>query len=274
MVRVDDTQDGENIARRQERPLRRLLRYARPFRRRIRIASFCSILNKVFDLAPPVLIGMAVDVVVREQNSWIANWGFPTVREQLIVLSVLSFVIWLLESASEYAYDRLWRNLAQALQHDLRLDAYGHLQRLDLDFFENQSTGDLLAVLNDDVNQLERFLDQGCPTSCCKSRPRWWWSVRPFLSSRAERRRLGDAADALRGGGLALVPTAVGAALRPSPRARQRAQLTLRQQSGWHHDNQSVHRGRVRTGASAGRERRLSDCKPAGRSSCLPPSRR
>ena len=149
------------VAPGREQPLRRLLRYARPFRQRIRLASACSVLNKVFDLAPPVLIGMAVDVVVREQDSWIANWGFPTVREQLIVLSVLSFVIWLLESAFEYAYDRLWRNLAQALQHDLRLDAYGHLQELDLAFFEDQSTGDLLAVLNDDVNQLERFLDRG-----------------------------------------------------------------------------------------------------------------
>ncbi len=143
------------------KPLRRLLRYARPFRQRIRLAALCSVLNKLFDLAPPVLIGMAVDVVVREQDSWIADWGFPAVRDQLIVLSVLTFVIWLFESAFEYAYDRLWRNLAQSLQHALRLDAYRHLQELDLAFFEDGSTGDLLAVLNDDVNQLERFLDKG-----------------------------------------------------------------------------------------------------------------
>jgi len=73
----------------------------------------------------------------------------------------VTFVIWLLESLFEYLYGILWRNLAQTLQHGLRLDAYRHLQDLDLAFFEERSTGGLMAVLSDDVNQLERFLDRG-----------------------------------------------------------------------------------------------------------------
>jgi ATP-binding cassette subfamily B protein len=55
----------------------------------------------------------------------------------------------------------LWRNLAQTVQHELRIEAYDHLQHLEMGFFEAGSTGQLLAVLNDDINQLERFLDQG-----------------------------------------------------------------------------------------------------------------
>ena len=41
------------------------------------------------------------------------------------------------------------------------MDAYRHVQRLELAWFEDQSTGGLLSMLNDDVNQLERFLDIG-----------------------------------------------------------------------------------------------------------------
>ncbi len=41
------------------------------------------------------------------------------------------------------------------------MDTYEHLQELDVEYFEDRSTGDLMAVLNDDVNQLERFLDIG-----------------------------------------------------------------------------------------------------------------
>jgi ATP-binding cassette subfamily B protein len=41
------------------------------------------------------------------------------------------------------------------------MDAYTHMQQLELQYFEDRSTGDLMAVLNDDVNQLERFLDNG-----------------------------------------------------------------------------------------------------------------
>ena len=44
---------------------------------------------------------------------------------------------------------------------DLRIDAYAHLQNLDMAYFEERSTGRLMAVLNDDINQLERFLDGG-----------------------------------------------------------------------------------------------------------------
>ncbi len=142
-------------------PLWRLLVYGHNYRRQIGQAIACSIFNKIFDLAPPVLIGAAVDVVVKRQNSLIAQWGIEDIFSQLLVLSFLSFIVWGLESVFQYAYARLWRNLAQAIQHDLRLDAYGHLQSLELAYFEDRSTGGLMSILNDDINQLERFLDVG-----------------------------------------------------------------------------------------------------------------
>ncbi|NJK39622.1 MAG: ABC transporter ATP-binding protein [Oscillatoriales cyanobacterium RM1_1_9] len=142
-------------------PLQRLLNYSHRYRLRIWQASICSVLNKVFDLAPPVLIGAAVDVVVNEQNSFIAHWGVQNVVAQLWILSLLSLIVWGLESLFEYWYKLLWRNLAQRIQHELRLDAYSHLQNLELAYFEDSSTGSLMAILNDDINQLERFLDMG-----------------------------------------------------------------------------------------------------------------
>ena len=110
---------------------------------------------------PPVLIGLAVDVVVEQEDSFIASWGVTGILGQLIALSILTFIIWSLESIFQYAYERLWRNLAQTIQHELRIDAYQHLQELELVYFEDRSTGGLMAVLNDDINQLERFLDRG-----------------------------------------------------------------------------------------------------------------
>ncbi|MEG3436918.1 ABC transporter ATP-binding protein [Pannus brasiliensis CCIBt3594] len=142
-------------------PLLRLLRYGRAYRPAIVRASICSILNKLFDLAPPALIGIAVDVVIAPEKSVFARFGILTVFPQLLILTGLSVIIWGLESIFEYAYERLWRNLAQNIQHDLRLEAYSHIQDLELSYFEERSTGALLSVLNDDINQLERFLDVG-----------------------------------------------------------------------------------------------------------------
>jgi ATP-binding cassette subfamily B protein len=142
-------------------PLIRLFHYGHSYRSQIWLAALCSILNKFFDLAPPVLIGVAVDVVVQQQDSLLARFGIEDVQQQFIVLAVLTFIVWSCESAFQYAYARLWRNLAQSIQHDLRLDAYAHLQNLELEYFEARSTGGLMAILNDDINQLERFLDFG-----------------------------------------------------------------------------------------------------------------
>ncbi|MCE8044642.1 ABC transporter ATP-binding protein [Halomonas daqingensis] len=139
----------------------RLLRYARGYRRRIIAATTCSVINKIFDIAPEILIGVAIDVVVNQERSFVARLGFTTPQEQILVLAVLTFFIWAGESIFEYLYKILWRNLAQRLQADLRLDTYEHAQRLDMAYFESKSSGQLVATMNDDVNQLERFLDGG-----------------------------------------------------------------------------------------------------------------
>ena len=142
-------------------PLLRLLLILRPHRRLVMLACFCSIVNKLLDLAPPVLIGLAVDVVVRQRQSWMAAFGLASVPQQLTGLALLSFLIWSGESLFEYLYGLLWRNLAQTVQHALRIEAYDHLQQLEISFFESHSSGRLLSILNDDINQLERFLDHG-----------------------------------------------------------------------------------------------------------------
>jgi ATP-binding cassette, subfamily B, bacterial len=121
-----------------------------------------SVLNKLADVMPELLIGAAVDVVVRGNDSLVATaLGVEDRFAQLVVLAIINVAVWLIESASEFVANVLWRNLAQTIEHEARMDAYRHVQRLELAWFEDQSTGGLLSILNDDVNQLERFLDVG-----------------------------------------------------------------------------------------------------------------
>lgn len=142
-------------------PFRRLLKHMRSHRGTLRLATFCSVTNKVWDLAPPLLIGLAVDVVVMEEDSFIASYGLVDPWHQLLLLSALTFVIWGLESLFEYFYGILWRNLAQTVQHELRLNTFNHVQQQGMGWFDERQKGDILAILNDDINQLERFLDKG-----------------------------------------------------------------------------------------------------------------
>jgi ATP-binding cassette, subfamily B, bacterial len=150
------------MPRPQGAPLARLWQQARQHHGRTALATAMTVLNTLFDLAPPFLIGMAVDIVVVRENSMVGRlFGIPDLRDQLLVLGAITIAVWVLESLTDYAADLLWRYLAQTIEHELRIDAYRHVQALDLAAFEDRSTGGLMAVLNDDINQLERFLDTG-----------------------------------------------------------------------------------------------------------------
>lgn len=143
-------------------PIRRLWRHAPRYRGRILRGTVLTALNKLFDIAPELLIGVAIDIVVRDQDSMVSRWfGIHDREDQLLFLAGATAVVWILESLTEYLSARIWRELSQDLQHDLRLEAYRHVQDLELAWFEDRASGRLLTVLNDDVNQLERFLDVG-----------------------------------------------------------------------------------------------------------------
>jgi ATP-binding cassette subfamily B protein len=142
-------------------PLLKLFRYSGKYRKDIIIASLYSLLNKSFDILPEVLIGVAVDVIVKRQDSLLAKIGIHDVKWQIVILGLFTGLTWVLESLFQYLYSLKWCYLAQHLQHDMRLDAYSHVQKLELEYFANQATGNLMAILNDDINQLERFINDG-----------------------------------------------------------------------------------------------------------------
>ncbi|GAA4811993.1 ABC transporter ATP-binding protein [Marinicella pacifica] len=139
----------------------KVLAYAKGFKRQAMWASTCSVVNKLFDIAPEILIGIAIDVVIQQEDSFVAQLGIVEPKNQLFLLGLLTFLIWLGESVFQFLYLKNWRELAQKIQHRFRVDSYSHIQNMDMAFFEDQSSGRLTAILNDDVNQLERFLDVG-----------------------------------------------------------------------------------------------------------------
>ena len=114
------------------------------------------------DVAPEVLIGAVVDLVVRGEGSFLATtFGMTDRWHQLVLLACINCVIWILESTFGYLSQTAWRNLSQSIEHDMRTDLYEHVQGLEVAWFEDRSSGGLTSVLNDDINQLERFLDGG-----------------------------------------------------------------------------------------------------------------
>ena len=136
-------------------------KFSKPYRWELTLAAICSVFYKVFDIFPELLIGMAIDVVVKKDHSFIATFGFGDPFQQIVALACLAVVSWGGESFFQYVQTRLWRKFAQNVQHKLRLDAYSHMQRLGMGYYEDKNVGQLITILNEDINQVERFINRG-----------------------------------------------------------------------------------------------------------------
>ena len=103
----------------QKRPLLRLFHYSSEFKGRISFAIIFSIFGKLFDLAPPFLIGIAVDIVVYKENSMFASWGYEDPKTQLIILGVATLIIWIIESLFGDLKKNFLRKLTKIVQHKI-----------------------------------------------------------------------------------------------------------------------------------------------------------
>ncbi|HEV7518880.1 MAG TPA: ATP-binding cassette domain-containing protein [Thermoanaerobaculia bacterium] len=141
--------------------LRRFSRYGAKYRGRFRLAALCCVAHKVLDLASPLLVGLGLAIVATQGSPLLAALGIVSPQNQLWFLGALTVGVWALESFFERTYVNLWRNLAQDIQHDLRIDAYAHVQRLSATHLESESTGRIATVLTENINQIETFLNEG-----------------------------------------------------------------------------------------------------------------
>ena len=142
-------------------PLLQLLPYMRSLRKDYVMAILCSLLHKLTDLTPEILLGFAVNTVVERENAWVAGWGIVDLKAQMLVLGLMAVVAYSLGSLFEYLHSMRWWRLAQHLQHDFRMAAFRHVQESTMAAFSEQKAGNLLTILNDDVNQLEHFFEEG-----------------------------------------------------------------------------------------------------------------
>lgn len=134
------------------RSLWRLARFARPYARSLLLGLTANAGARFFDLLPMIVVGTVVDTVTRalRDGRELAPGEFVWVG--LLVLGAFAGLA-VFQSVSDYTLD----TLAQKIRHDVRVALYTHVQRLDVSYFESRQTGDIMAVLAGDVDNLERF---------------------------------------------------------------------------------------------------------------------
>ena len=154
-----------------ENPMKRLfLVYGRDYLFPVTVGIFASVFARLLDLLPPLMLGIAIDAVFREEAVFSEQiplvilpeaWLPATQTEQFWFLIAAIAGAFFFGAAFHWVRNWGFNAFAQNIQHDIRTDTYDQMQRLNMDFFSDKQTGEMMSILSNDVNRLERFLNDG-----------------------------------------------------------------------------------------------------------------
>ena len=147
MIEADDEVLGKAY---DARLMRRLLGYMRPYRARIGVAFFAILGLSLLQLAPPYLTKVAIDTHIAAGDVD----GLTPLALLLLGVLVLSYV---LEAVQTWAL----QVTGQRIIFDLRMQIHGHLQRLDVAFFDRNPVGRLMTRVTTDVDALNELFASG-----------------------------------------------------------------------------------------------------------------
>ena len=162
----DEDDPFEDIRQKTENPMRRLFgKYGLRNARYFGMGLFGSVAARVLDLLPPLLLGIAIDSIFGTEpyalplvpQSWIPG---TTMGKFWFTIGTIAFAFFG-GSAFHWVRNYGWNAFAQNIQHSVRTDTYDKMQRLNMDFFADKQTGEMMSILSNDVNRLERFLNDG-----------------------------------------------------------------------------------------------------------------
>ena len=164
---LDDDDVFEEQRERVERPMARLFaEYGRDNTGYFVVGLIASVFARVLDLVPPLLLGVAIDAVIRQETAFafalVPQSWLPSDRPmQMVFTGGVIAGAFLFAAVFHWARNWGWNNFAQHIQHNVRTDTYDKMQRLNMDFYADKQTGEMMSVLSNDVNRLERFLNDG-----------------------------------------------------------------------------------------------------------------
>ncbi len=135
------------------RLMRRLLRYLHPYRARVALTIALLLCAAALELVAPWLTKLALDRAIPARDTRLLAWLVSI----FVVATAFAFLL-------EYAQTILTTWLGQRVMYDLRREIFGHLQRLDLRFYDRNPVGRLMTRVTSDVEVLNELFSSGVVT--------------------------------------------------------------------------------------------------------------
>jgi len=160
----DDADTFEHLREGVDRPMWRLLSgYGRGYVPEFVLGGIASVIARFLELIPALVLGVAIDALFVPTRAFtlplVPQWVIPSAEAGQFWFAVgLVGSVYLLTAGLNWLNGWAWNRFAQHLQHEVRVDTYDVVQRMRMGFFDDKQTGEVMSILNNDVNQLESFL--------------------------------------------------------------------------------------------------------------------
>lgn len=144
-------------------PVQRLITgYCRPYLGHLTFSLITMLLARLLWLLPPVIFGVAIDALFTNEGAYrlpfVPDAWLPKSDIELFALTLILIGLSYLVGSIVYIIGSWARAYAAySIQHNLRTATYSTIQSLDPEFFESHETGEIMSILNNDVNNLEGF---------------------------------------------------------------------------------------------------------------------
>jgi len=135
------------------RLMRRLLRYLRPYSAPVAGALAAIIAGSTLQLAQPYLMKLAIDRYIAAGDMA----GLNLVALGFLAILIGSFVF-------EFLQTYVLQYVGQRIMYDLRMQIYGHLQRIDVQYYDRNPVGRLMTRVTTDVDVLNDLFASGVIT--------------------------------------------------------------------------------------------------------------
>jgi ATP-binding cassette subfamily B protein len=153
---------------------RRLLRYLAPYRLRAAVSVGLVIFSSLLEIAGPAIVAVAIDLYVkpsqgaqvigvsRRIGAWLAAHGWALDPLSGINFAAgLYFLVLFAGFGVLYTQMVLMNLMWQYIMYDLRQQLFGHLQKLDIQFFDRNPVGRLMTRVTTDVDALNDMFTAG-----------------------------------------------------------------------------------------------------------------
>jgi len=137
----------------------RLLGFLRPYKRGMIVSWTLASLAMVMTVALPALTGRAVQIIGTGPHHQAAAQA--SARHELTLIAGAIALIVLARWGFMYWRRMVAGQLSLGVEYDLRKLLYGHLQQLELGFFDRQQTGQLMSRATVDLQAVRFFLGYG-----------------------------------------------------------------------------------------------------------------